>query len=159
MNNAKKRKVRPDEGVRGRRMNLTYFVLIFLMQFLWQINTFIQMGIKHWGKKSGKKIQDHILSSDLILKAQSISNKIAELEQYNEGYLIVKPIRYRAILDLILGNDIGLISNIMTRNSENKIVTLLDKFWKPDAWFVVVLTLVSAMAAVALALLLRKCPS
>ncbi|XP_048462120.1 cadherin-related family member 4-like isoform X3 [Rhincodon typus] len=46
-----------------------------------------------------------------------------------------------------------------TRNSENKIVTLLDKFWKPDAWFVVVLTLVSAMAAVALALLLRKCPS
>ncbi|XP_059505495.1 cadherin-related family member 4-like isoform X3 [Stegostoma tigrinum] len=46
-----------------------------------------------------------------------------------------------------------------TRNSENKIVTLLDKYWKPDTWFVVVLTLVSAMAAVVLAGLLRKCCS
>ncbi|GCC21168.1 hypothetical protein chiPu_0019635 [Chiloscyllium punctatum] len=38
-----------------------------------------------------------------------------------------------------------------TRTPVNKIVTLLDEYWKPDTWFVVVLTLASAMAALTLA--------
>ncbi|XP_041047574.1 cadherin-related family member 4-like [Carcharodon carcharias] len=46
-----------------------------------------------------------------------------------------------------------------TRIPVNKIMTVLDNYWKPEAWFVVVLTLFSALAAVALALLLCNCLS
>ncbi|XP_072328142.1 cadherin-related family member 4-like isoform X2 [Scyliorhinus torazame] len=48
---------------------------------------------------------------------------------------------------------------LTTRTPINKMVTVLNNYWKPEAWFVVVLTLVSALAAVALALLLWNCRS
>ncbi|XP_067908394.1 cadherin-related family member 4-like isoform X2 [Heterodontus francisci] len=46
-----------------------------------------------------------------------------------------------------------------TRTPVNKVVTVLDKYWKPEAWFVVVLTLASALAVAAFALLLWNCLS
>lgn len=36
-------------------------------------------------------------------------------------------------------------------------VTVLEKYWKPESWFVVLLTVVAALAAVALATLLWSC--
>lgn len=44
-----------------------------------------------------------------------------------------------------------------TRTAVHKMVTVLEKYWKPESWFVVLLTVVAALAAVALATLLWGC--
>ncbi|XP_032893244.1 cadherin-related family member 4 [Amblyraja radiata] len=44
-----------------------------------------------------------------------------------------------------------------TRTAVHKMVTVLEKYWKPESWFVVLLTVVAALAAVALATLLWSC--
>uniref|UniRef100_UPI00398F7F42 cadherin-related family member 4-like n=1 Tax=Pristiophorus japonicus TaxID=55135 RepID=UPI00398F7F42 len=46
-----------------------------------------------------------------------------------------------------------------TRRPVHKTVMVLNKYWKPEAWFMVVLTLVSTLAAVVLAVLLWNCRS